>query len=266
MNRRWLLLGLLVAGLATASQFGTISLMPPSFRAESPNYSIANTSILVTAGAGAHGGSNSYLLGQALDAHALTLGEIAGSPTLRDGIARDAGISAPQLAIDAALWTQLQRVQIWDTGPKRSVQILVERAPYRLTLTDSANQPIINVSAQAPTARGAARLAAALTTALAQFLIRAQSEAHTPVASRYGVTQLAPIAVSAGKLSQEINLGLLVFLSAFVVWCGLVLAVRRLRGDIRGDATSAEDRGSSPRWLLTKRRRRMAHRTGTADL
>ena len=265
-SRWWLALGLVVAGAASLSQFGTLRLVPPSFHPRSPSYSTASTSILVSAGPQGRHASNSYSLGQALDAHTLTLGEIVGSPTLRARIAADAGVRTSQLAIDAALWTQLQRVQVWDTGPKRSVQILVEHDLYRLTLTDNAYQPIIYVSAQGPTAAKAARLAGALTTALGQFIEQAQDAAHISPADRYGVSQLAPIVVAGGKPSQEINLALLVFVSVFVVWWGIVLAASRLRDDLRGVATGAEDREPNTRWFFTRRRRRMAHRTETADV
>ena len=265
-SRRWLALGLVVAGTASLSQFGTLRLAPPSFHPRSPSYSTASTSILVSARPAARNASNSYSLAKALDADTLTLGEIVGSPTLRARIAADAGIPTSRLAIDAALWTQLQRVQVWDTGPKRSVQILVEHDLYRLTLTDSAYQPIIYVSAQGPTATDAARLAGALTAALTQFITRAQNAAHISPAERYGVSQLAPIVVARGKLSQEVNLALLVFLSVFVVWWGVVLAASRLREDLRRAVIGAEDREPSPRWFSTRRRRRMTHRTGTADV
>jgi hypothetical protein len=266
--RWWLALGVLVAGLVTASNFGTLRLLPPSFRAKSPSYSTASMSILV----GMPAESKQTLNPQSprgLYERALTLGDLAGSPAILASTASFAGIRPSQLAVDEPLWSNLQRTQEWDTGPKRSTQILVEKDPYRITLTDDSQSPIIYVTTQAPTPSGAARVATALTKALSEFVTSSQTAENVPADGRYDVTQLTPVTVHPGTGSELVSFAAFIFLSVFAVWCGAVVALCRLLDEIRNYKLGVKARGSQSRSLRTRPRRnsrRIAHRPGTTEI
>jgi len=271
-NRWWLVLGAVIAGVMAASDFGTVRLLPPSFNFHSPVHSTAQTSIVLgsntngryTAGKGhlspsqnaMYQASRSYqatVYQRSLYVRMQTLGDIAGSPALRRDIARRAGISASQLAVDEALWWELLRAQQWDTGSKRSNQIVVEGDPYRITLTEDQQSPILHVTTQAPDPTAAARLAQALDSALAHFVTSNQDASHTPAADRYRVSPLTPITVQPGGKGQLINMAALVFVSVFVVWFWIVMGVSRLLDDLRTASTAAKVRESQDRFIGRKR-------------
>ncbi len=262
-HRRWLLLGVLVAGLVTASNFGTLRLLPPSFHPRSPGHATATTSVLVGLSQAAQQSQTSEYPEQ-LATVSETLGDIGGSPLLQRKIASLAGIPASELAIDEPLWADLQRAQQWDTGPKRASQIVVENALYRIQLTDGEGSPIINVGTQAPTPQGAARLASAFTAAVSRFVISSQNAAHTPASDRYTVTQSAPITVQPGRSAQLINFAIFLFLAAFALWFVAVMAISRLFEDLRENANDVKDGGRQRRSVVVRmgssRRKRPAIR------
>jgi len=256
----------LVAGFVTASDFGTFRFLPPSFQAHSPSYATANMSILVGMPAispeprSPHSTSGLYEL-------ALTLGDISGSPALLKSTASIAGIRPSQLAIDEPLWSNLQRTQEWDTGPKRGIQIMAEGDPYRITLTDDPQSPIIYATTQGPTVAGAERVTTAFTRALSRFVTSTQNAAHTPTADRYRVRELTPIATQPGKASELYSFEVFVFLSVLVVWWGVVFALCRIVDELRSQR-EVKAWGRQRRFLnkaSTRRPRRIAHRPSTTE-
>jgi hypothetical protein len=244
---RALAVGVLVAGAAAASQFAAIGLSPPSVKFESLAHSIASTQLVL-------GQTSALSLGQGpaapdpfatdLPRRAAALADMAGSPEVLDDIARAAGLPASRIAVDAPLWTQLQRDQQWDTGPKRASQIVVEGDPYRITLNNDS--PLIDVSAQAPTAQVATRLAQAVTAGLNTYLSNLEASAGTPPYARYNVRQAAPVSVQPPS-SSPANVAGFTFLTVFVLWCGLVLGVSGLARDLRTARKRSKVHGSRER-------------------
>jgi hypothetical protein len=212
-------LGLVVAALAAAS------------RLPQPTYS-ASTQVLIGEPAGLASASP-QLYTSVVTARAQTLADMTASPEVRQDIARAAGLPAAKIAIDEPLWGDLQRIQQWDTGEKRSYQIVAEQDPYRLTLTDNFTAPVVDVSAQGPSGVTASQLAGAVAPALRAYLAGAAAAAHTPPADRIVVTQLAPVAIDSGSGAGTKNVAGFTFVAVFLLWCGVVLLVGNVHGDIR---------------------------------
>ena len=86
-------------------------------------------------------------------------------------------------------------MQQWATGPKRASQIVVENAPYHITV-DGGTGPVINVNTQAPTTEAAARLAFATGVGLNAYVQHLQTSTGVPKAARYAISQLAPVSTT----------------------------------------------------------------------
>jgi hypothetical protein len=245
-HRLWLAIGVLVAGFAAASHFVAIGLLPPSIKLKPLARSTASTELLV----GWHSSlrytfPDLYLTD--LSPRTAALADMMASPEVRGYVARAAAVPSSELAVNAPLWTNLQRIQQWDTGEKRANQIVTERDPYGVTLNNDPFAPVIDVVTQAPTAKAAARLAHGVAEGLRTYVSDIQTAAGTPWAGRYDVSQLVPVTVVPESMPLLANLGAFTFMAVFVLWCGLVLAVSSLARDLRAARGSSKVRAALDR-------------------
>ena len=250
----WLLVGLVVAGLAAASHFYAF----PSLKHKDLARSTASTQVVL--------GLNSALVHTVPDPYvsnlaprATDLADIIGSPELRAYVARAAQVPFSQIAVDAPLWRNLLRIQQWNNGEKRASQIVGEDALYRVTLENDAESPpyapVIDVSTQAPTTEGAARLARAVGEGLSAYVYDLQTHTHTPPNARYDVRQVLPVTTIPPSKSLLMNVAVFTFLASFGLWCALVFAVSAFARDLRWarmrskvQGTFDRSSGSRPRW------------------
>jgi len=229
---RWVVVGLFVAGLVTASRFGTIGVLPPSFTSNQLGYSTASTSLVTSlSSAVAHGVPDRYVGN--IGTRSAALGDIAGSPEIIDRIARATGIPASRIRIDAPPWADLQRAQQWATGEKRASQLVAEMDPYRISMSDDPNSPVVDLTTQAPTVAAARRLADAVAPALSSYVAGLEATSGTPVRERFRVNRLTPIATTPASKGQLLNVGAFTFVAVVLLWCAGVLAVGRLVRDLR---------------------------------
>lgn len=240
---RWLAVGAIVAALAAGSHFATIGIFPPSVKAKPFARATASTEVIV--------GQKPSLLYSFPDPYvrdysprAATLADMVASPQVLADVARAAGIPASKIFVDAPLWTQLQRDQQWDTGQKRSRQIVGERDPYRIELSDDANlqAPVFDVVTEAPTGNAAARLARGVTEGLSTYMSGLQAQAGTPLANRNLVNQAAPISVTPASKALLANVAIFTFFGVFALWCAMVLAISSVMRDVRAARVYAEVR------------------------
>lgn len=231
-NWGWIAVGALVALLVAASRFGSVGVAPPSVHARSIGSATASTEITTKLSAAVeHDYRDRYSAD--VGTRSEILGDIAGSPALGKRIAMATGIPVSRLAIEPPPWADLQRAQQWATGEKRAVQLVSERDPYRIAMSDDPSSPVVDVTAQAPTTATAARLAKAVAPALTRYLASLQAKAGTPALDRYEVTRLTPVRTIPSSKAQLINLAVFTFAAVFLLWCGAVLAVGRVVRDIR---------------------------------
>jgi hypothetical protein len=250
----WVLVGVVVAGLAAASHFYAF----PSLKHKDLARSSASTEVVL--------GVNSALIHTVPDPYdgnlaprADDLADMIGSPELRAYIAGAAQVPFAEIAVDAPVWSNLLRIQQWNTGQKRASQIVGEDALYRITLENDAHSPpyapVIDVSTQAPTTAGAVRLARAVGEGLGAYVSDIQKQSHTPRSAEYDVRQILPVAAVPASKSQLANVAFFTFVAVFMLWCALIFAVSAFFRDLRWARIRSKVQGtfdrsshSRPRW------------------
>jgi hypothetical protein len=228
-RRMWLLAGVVVAGVAAASTIASISLLPPSLHAKPIAFAVASTEMSVGSSSSAGDTpelSNLFPLTQ----WSAVLGEEMTSPELKTLIARQAGIPVSQLAIDGPLAPNLQRTQQEPTQQERSYQLLAEGDRYRITLQTVVDFAAMTITARAPSQAAARALALATVRAAYQYLHGAEAVAGTPQPDRVQVAQLQPVVITGGSGGH--TLAVLVFVIAYLLWCGLMLLSEKLIRDL----------------------------------
>lgn len=218
---RLVALGLLIATLVAAARLESIT-----------PHSTASTQVALGEGIGL-GLSESakipdYYTRQ-LPSRSATLADMIASPEIRGDVAHAASLPASKIDVDAPLWTALLRDQQWPTPQKRASQIVAEGDPYRLTLNNAGDIPLIDVTAQAPSAEAAARLAAAVAPGLNTYL--AHFQRGTPSPLRYSAQQVVPVSIAPASGTK--NIAIFTFLVVFVLWCACLLGATALIRDLR---------------------------------
>jgi hypothetical protein len=247
---RWLAIGTMVAILAAASRFVSIGVIPPSIKVRHLAHATATTELI----AGLHHSlrastySDNYVASAVPRAQALA--DMFASPEVRSQVARAAGIPTAQLAVDTPVWTDVYQIQQWPSAGKRDSQIIVENAPFRITVDVEDQAPIIEIAAQAPTPGEAAALAAGAGKGLNAYVSKLEDSTGTPPAQRYGVSQLVPIDVSPAGKAGLANVAGFTFAVVLFIWCGGMLFLSGLRVDLRAAYVSAKVPGNVDRSSL----------------
>jgi hypothetical protein len=231
-RRTWLLLGIPVCVVVAISSLASISLFPLSVRGKSLGYAVAGVQLYV----GPRGGlvnNQPTNVPQNFIEQSVAVADQMSSPQLRDMIATYSGIPANQIAVDGPIDLNSSIFDQQPPGEKRSMQLLVQKAPYRVTVDEDVALPEIGVTAQAPTPAQAARLASATQIAVSSYLTGIETRSKTPLVNRLSVSSLGPVAVSDHSRKGLINVAVLSFLVSFGVWAGVVVALMAVLRDLR---------------------------------
>lgn len=235
-HRRWTLLGLLVAAVATVTRFAAIGILPPSLHLKPFAQASASTQVALGKASSLGYSKTSREPYSALATRTYALAEMVYSPGVTDYVARAAGLPASKIGILGPRWVELQREQQFPSGPQRDRQILIEKDPYQITLDQETTQPgagpgpgagppVIDVHTTAPSSEVAVALARAVPAALHAYVEHAQATAGVPERDRYEVSQLIPVSVSPARKSQLADVGVFTFVAVLVLWCGAEIAV-----------------------------------------
>jgi hypothetical protein len=250
-HRRWLLVGVFVAIAVAASRFVAIGLSPPSFKVRQLTHANASAELLVGKQYTYSAGYRDPYVNEVVP-RAQALADMTASPELRGYIARAAGLPASQIAVDPPVWTDVERIQQWPTGERRSTQIVVEGAPYRVQLDAEGYAPVLDVSTQAPTVAEAASLAAGVGKGLTAYLTHLENSTGTPTVDRYGISELGPVAASAAGKSVPANVAGFTFAVVLFLWCGGILFVAGISEDVRTLRRRAKVSGDPDRSSRTR--------------
>jgi hypothetical protein len=231
-RRLWLMIGLPVSAVIALCTVASVSLSPLAVRGGGLGFAVAKSELYVGP-PGALATTNLADVPALFIQQAIALAAQTPSPEMRDLIAMKAGIPPRQLAIDGPLDLNISVFQNQPDGEKRSTQILVQNAPYRVGIVEDLVLPEIAVTAQAPDPAQAARLASATGEALSSYLNGIQDASRTPVRQRLEVSPLGPASVTDGAKKGVINVAVLTFLLTFAVWSGVVVAVTAIVRDLR---------------------------------
>lgn len=231
-RRVWLALGLPVAAFVALTTVASVSVFPPSITRKPVTVATASKQLYVMPPDALGNALPNYAPSQYLQ-QTIALADQLSSPEVRGLIAREAGIRQRLLAVDGPDPTYLSIFQREPSGEKRATQILVEGAPYRVTIDEDLVFPQIGVTAQAPTTNDAVKLALATQLAIGSYLTRVETSAQTSPAQRLEVQSLTPLSVSGGSSTGLVNVAGLAFLISLVLWSGLVIAATAVVRDVR---------------------------------
>jgi hypothetical protein len=266
LRRRTLLLaGIPVSALVALCSVASVSLFPPAVHKGSLGYAVAGTQLYI----GPRGGLVDTTLAdvpqQSIN-QATALADQMASPELRDLIASNSGIPAGLIAVDGPVDLNTSVFDQQPDGPKRSSQVVVQNAAYRVIIDEDTALPEIAVTTQAPTSREAVRLAGAAQVALSSYLTGIETASKTPASQRLGVSSVGGVFVSKDPTSGLANLAALTFLVSFALWGGLVLSAWAIVRDTRNlrRGRGAQGRKSMERADVGSKRNGLSHEL-TAD-
>lgn len=209
----------LLAALATAYKL-------PSFQQRSLQLGAASSQILVDA---PHSslvqGAESNALAT-LATRARIYAQYLSSPEAREQISKASGIPAAKIVAKGPFSTDTGRVS-YEPQPSevRSKGIVDEKSGYRLVFTAQEGVPIISVSAQAPSAEAAVKLAGGSFTALRSYVASLARESARDGGSgdQIDVTVRELGAPEGGTIGGSNNILLMVFAFFAVVGLGCLL-------------------------------------------
>ena len=231
-RRTWLLVGVPVCVLVAISSVESISLFPLSVRGKSLGYAVAGLQLYVAPPGGLVNNQPTNVP-QNFIQQAIAVADQVSSPQLRNMIAMYSGIPARQIAVDGPINVDTSVFMRQPRGEKRSMQIVVQNASYRITVNEDVALPEIGVTAQAPTPDKAARLANATQLAVSSYLTGIETRSRTPLANRLSISPLSPISISDDSTKGLANLAALTFLVSFALWAGVVVAVMAILRELR---------------------------------
>jgi hypothetical protein len=236
-HRRWLVVGVLVAGVFALSSVYHL----PSMEKKDLQVGSASVQMLVDAEYSPVSRLDAPLEG--LAARAALYSRLIKSTPVTERIAKELGVPAGYIATMGPDVTQNNNGR--EVKPEeRSNELLVEGGTLALFASPLVELPIIQIAAQAPTADQAIALANAATKALAGYV--AEGQRDVPEDRRVVVRRLGP--AQGGTLYQgtDKTAAVLSFIGAFVFWCLLVLVVSRVRRSVREVRTTPQN---LPEWL-----------------
>ena len=227
-RKRLLVLGVAISALAALLTVDRIpSVLPPKLQGRSLEYAGVYTKVYVDSPL-SFIGSTSVNLGP-LVYRAGIYANVMASPAGVALTGKYAGIPSDQIYAAGPLDPNEQRTVQEPTATKRNVQITGETVPYRLDFNTDANLPTISIYAQAPSVGQAVALANASVHALAEYVQALENQQNVASGNRLIIKQLGQPwgGIVDGGITKK--LAGLVFFSAFLAWCIIVLAAVRIR-------------------------------------
>jgi len=231
-QRRWLLVGVLVAGVAatlSVYRLDGLKLKPRELQ-----YSSASTQVLVDSTRSVLGDAAESL--EPLANRAFVYANFMTSPAVLNVIGKHVGLSGEQIYAAGPVNPNEPRVVQEPTALKRNVQITGETKPYRLSFESQAQQPTIGIYSQAPTTDKAIALANAAAVGMQQYVANFEAANNTPAASRVTIRQLGPASGAVVNGGIRKSLAALTFVGVLLLWCVLILAAPRVRAVWRESA------------------------------
>jgi hypothetical protein len=130
---------------------------------------------------------------------------------------------------------------------QRSSAVVKDLPVYRLSVTAVPDQPLLNVTTQAPSAEKAMKLANGAGRALSAYVIQQQTKQNVPPNRRVVVRQLG--SAKGGTINSGANptAAVLGGLATFVALALLILFSDRLRTDVRRKRVRVYDGARAPR-------------------
>jgi len=249
-----LALSLLLAVFVALSVAYKVSVLPPSLGPRSLEMGTASTRVMVDT-------SKSLVLDirygtgdfDSLTERAVLLGNLMASAPVREYIARRAHVPAEAIRATTPLTPDFPRPLAAEGEQKHTSDLLRSTDQYRLNIQANPTVPIIDVYAQAPSAKAAEQLANSAVDGLGDYLgvtARLQSKRFNgddqPLISQLG--RARGVVINNGVRLQVL---LLTFGFVFALCCAVSLFVGRVRRGWQLVEGTAEDAGTVQRANVT---------------
>ena len=224
------MLALVLASFAAVWVNYRVELSPPGLAPRSLQMGTASTRVLVdtpkTTVLDLRQGTYDF---ESLRNRALLLGNVMAGLPVREYIARRAGIPADVLRVSAPLTPEVPRAIEEAGNEKHATDILRSTNQYRLSVRSNPTVPILDVSAQAPTAKAAKALANAAVGGLQDYLDKVASAQAIDADQQVRLKQLGR--ARGGVINDGVGLqvGLVSFLLVFAASSAAVVFVSRVR-------------------------------------
>jgi hypothetical protein len=173
---------------------------------------------------------------EALRNRAVLLGNVIAGSTVREAIARRAGVPVERLRIQAPLTLEQAAAPPESGNEKHTSDILKSNGQYRLNIQANLSVPMLDIYAQAPTAESAAVLANAAVDQLRAYLNRLAAVQQTPVQDRIRLLQLGRAHGTVINKGVRWEVFVLAFVLTFALTCASVLFIARVRAGWRQQA------------------------------
>jgi hypothetical protein len=162
------------------------------------------------------------------------------SASVMDVIGKQAGVPGGSIIATAPLEANQPKANKEPGAEQRGVQLLGEEVPKRLFFAAEPGQPIITISSQAPTARGAIDLANAAVTGFRNYITDIQESQDVKPRRRVRVEQLGP--ATGGVVNEGASKAamVMIFIALFIGGCILILFLSHVRRGWRDDADEAD--------------------------
>jgi hypothetical protein len=161
-----------------------------------------------------------------LSERAQTYSALAQSEPVLKAVAQDVGIPRDALVADPTFSDE-------QGAPQRSESIAKENQIYRVAFNTTKEQPVLDLTTQAPSGAAAAKLANSVARTLRAYVVHQQDAQKVPAGRRLTIRQLG--AARGGTINSGANVmaAALGGLAVFVAVCLLILFGDRLRADMR---------------------------------
>ena len=225
-----LVISLLVALLVSLSVSYKISLLPPKLTSRSLEMGTASTRVVVDTSKSIvldiRYGSGDFT---SLTDRAVLLGNVMASAPVREYIARRAGIPADVIRASTPLTPDFPRPRAAEGEQKRTSDLLRPTDEYRLNIQSDPTVPILDVYAQAPTAKAAAELANGAVDGLRDYLDDVGGEQGVRAAEQARLTQLGRARGAVINSGVHVQVLLLTFFFVFALCCAATVFIGRVR-------------------------------------
>lgn len=227
-RRGWTFLGLVVAVVIALSTAYDIRGFPPSLQQKTLALGTARAALLVDTPRSSVTDLRADL--EPLAARAYLFARLATSRVVAERIARNVGIRPEQLLVEAPIDGAVRPESARET---RISSILSQNREFRVSFAAQQGLPNIQVNAQAPRVEDAVRLANTASSTFAAYIRSVQERQGQPESSRVLLRQLGD--AEGGTVAKQINssLAILALITAFVVWCVLMIVITGVARNLR---------------------------------
>jgi hypothetical protein len=210
-----------------------ISLFPPKLMPRNLQMATATTHVVVDTPTSSvlDLRQNSYDF-DAMTQRAIVLGNVIANGSVRESIARAAGVPSQRLEVTAP-FTRRQPRSVGAANQKKTSDIFASSDQYRLNIQANPSVPMLDIYAQAPNAKTAETLANAAVDGLRKYLENLASTQQIPAKDQLRPLQLgrADSAVINGGVEWQV--AVLVFLLAFSLASATTIFVTRVARGVR---------------------------------